>query len=109
MRRGKHWAAARVPDDKCAVIANHFTIHHVDPTDKRNFILSPGLIAHAEKQGWYDPNRDGDFDFATVYGTDGARKHRSSIRRVWRGYSALWGAGTCAAERARPRHGHGPL
>ncbi len=84
MVHGKHWAAARVPDDMCAVVANHFSIHRVDPTDSDNFILSPGLIAHAEQRGWYDAERDGEFDFATVYGKDGARKHGSNIRRAWR-------------------------
>jgi len=84
MVRGKHWAAARVPDDKVAVVANHYSIHRVDPDDKENFILSPGLIEYAVKRGWYDPDRDGAFDFATVYGGEGARKHRSNVRRAWR-------------------------
>ncbi len=83
--RGKHWAAARVPDDMCAAIANHYTIHSVDPADNKNFHLSPGLIEYATKRGWYDPARDGRFDFATVYGADGARRHGSNIRRAWRG------------------------
>lgn len=84
MAHGKHWAAARVPDDKCAVIANHFSIHRVDPDDTDNFLLSPGLIEYATKRGWYDKERDGEFDFATVYGGEGARKHRSNVRRAWR-------------------------
>jgi dipeptidase len=87
--RGKHWAAARVPDDKFAAVANHYTIHRVDPGDKKNFNLSPGLIEYAKKRGWYEPKRDGEFDFATVYGSNGARLHGSNIRRVWRGYSLL--------------------
>ena len=89
MVHGKHWAAARVPDDKCAVIANHFSIHRVDPNDKENFLLSPGLIEHAKKRGWYDAERDGAFDFATVYGGDRARKHASNIRRAWRANNLL--------------------
>ena len=84
MVRGKHWAAARVPDDRVAVVANHYSIHHVDPDDSENFLLSPGLIEYAIERGWYDPERDGAFDFATIYGGDGARKHRSNIRRAWR-------------------------
>ena len=87
--RGKHWAAARVPDDKCAVVANHYTIHQVDPADPANFNLSPGLIDHARQRGWYDPARDGEFDFATVYGSDGARQHPSNIRRAWRANDML--------------------
>ncbi len=84
MVHGKHWAAARVPDDMCAVVANHFSIHRVDPNDTDNYMLSPGLIDHAKKRGWYNAERDGEFDFATVYGKDGARKHGSNIRRAWR-------------------------
>ena len=89
MVRGKHWAAARVPDDRCAVVANHYTIHTVDPDDLDNFVLSPGLIDYAKSRGWYDPERDGDFDFATAYGTDGARQHKSNIRRAWRANNLL--------------------
>jgi len=84
MVRGKHWAAARVPDDCCAVVANHFSIHHVDPDDTENFLLSPRLIEYAIERGWYDAERDGPFDFATVYGGEGARKHPSNVRRAWR-------------------------
>ena len=84
MVHGKHWAAARVPDDKCAVVANHFSIHHVDPDDTDNFMLSPGLIEYAIERGWYDADRDGPFDFATVYGGERARKHPSNVRRAWR-------------------------
>lgn len=91
---GKNWVAARVPDDRCAVIANHYTIHHVDPEDEANFILSPGLIEYAMERGWYEPERDGRFDFATVFGRDGARKHRSNIRRAWRGNSLVSGTTT---------------
>ncbi|HEB53952.1 MAG TPA: hypothetical protein ENI87_11925 [bacterium] len=84
MVHGKHWAAARVPDDRCAVVANHYSIHHVDPNDPDNFRLSPGLIEYAIERGWYDPERDGEFDFATVYGGERARKHPSNVRRAWR-------------------------
>ncbi|MEC7583581.1 MAG: C69 family dipeptidase [Planctomycetota bacterium] len=89
MVRGKHWAAARVPDDQCAVVANHYTIHTVDPEDTDNFMLSPGLIDYAKSRGWYDPDRDGTFDFATVYGADSARQHKSNIRRAWRANNLL--------------------
>ncbi|MGK0435182.1 MAG: dipeptidase [Planctomycetota bacterium] len=89
MVHGKHWAAARVPDDMCAVIANHFSIHRIDASDTDNFMLSPGLIDYAEKRGWYDGERDGAFDFATVFGGDGARKHASNIRRAWRANNLL--------------------
>ncbi len=89
MVHGKHWAAARVPDHMCAVVANHFSIHRVDPSDTDNFLLSPGLIDYAKKRGWYDVARDGAFDFATVYGGDGARKHASNIRRAWRANNLL--------------------
>jgi dipeptidase len=83
--RGKHYAAARVPDDKCAVLANHYTIHQIEAEDQENYRTSPGLIEYAQERGWYEPERDGAFDFATVYGKDGARNHRSNIRRAWRG------------------------
>ncbi len=89
MVKGKHYAAARVPDDRLMVIANSYPIHEVDPGDRKNFRLSPGLIEYAEKRGWYDADRDGPFDFAFVYARPSTRKHVGNTRRQWGGLRLL--------------------
>lgn len=89
MVRGKHYAAARVPDDRLMVIANSYPLHEVDPGDRKNFRLSPGLIDHARERGWYDADRDGPFDFALAYARPSTRKHVENTRRQWGGLRLL--------------------
>ena len=59
--KGKHYAIQRVPDDECAVIPNHYTIHDCDHK-ARGY---NELVNYAIKRGWYDPENI--FDFAKVY------------------------------------------
>ncbi|MBN2089037.1 C69 family dipeptidase, partial [candidate division KSB1 bacterium] len=86
---GKQWVAQRVPDDMVAVIPNYYTIGRVDLADTNNFLGSPDLIDYAVKRGWYDPDRDGDFNFARVYSSPGNLKHPGNIHRIWRGVNLL--------------------
>jgi len=64
---GKHWLARRVPDGEVAMVANTFSVHEVDLSDENHFLASPDMIEYAVSRGWYDPQRDGSFDFADVY------------------------------------------
>jgi dipeptidase len=82
---GKHWAAARVPDDKVVVIPNCFTIQQVDLGDTLNFLGSADIIDYAGKRGWYDPARDGAFDFSRAYSPAGSLAHPANAGRMWRG------------------------
>ncbi len=111
---GKHWIAARVPDDRLVVIANAYPIHEVDPDDRSRFLLSDGLIEHARKNGWYDPERDGAFNFTVAYSAPKNRLDERNFRRQWRGLSLLaaerihedWRLPTFVApkEKLRPAH-----
>ena len=57
-----HWVARKIKDDEIWVVANRFTIGS-------DFDLSSkGLIDNAIKQGWYKPEKDGDFNFRLTYG-----------------------------------------
>ncbi|MGM0485062.1 MAG: dipeptidase [Candidatus Krumholzibacteriota bacterium] len=83
MVRGKQYAARRVRDDEVIPLANTYTIHEVDMNDRDNFICSPDLIRYAEKRGWYDPDTDGEFDFARAYADPGSYTDPRNTRRQW--------------------------
>jgi dipeptidase len=86
---GKHWVAQRVLDDMVAVVPNYYTIGEVDLADTGKFLGSPDLIDYAIQQRWYDPNRDGKFNFAKVYSSPGNLKSPGNIHRMWRGVNLL--------------------
>lgn len=68
--RGRHWIAQRVPDDKVMIIPNYYAITKVDLNDSENFIGSADIIEYAIKRGWYDPKRDGEFNFRVAYSSE---------------------------------------
>ena len=65
--QGKHWVASRVPDDGVVVIPNYYVTDRIDLSDTANFVGSPDIISYAEKRGWYDPAKDGEFSFRKAY------------------------------------------
>jgi len=73
--RGRHWVARRVPDDMVMVIPNHYVIDEVDLSDTLNYLGSPDIIAYAVSRGWYDPVRDGAFNFSKAYSSPGSLHH----------------------------------
>lgn len=84
---GKHWVAQRVPDDSVVVIPNYLVIREVNLSDTENFMGSKDLIEYAIKRGWYDPSRDGVFDFAKAYGTPA---NQASVGNIYRHQTALY-------------------
>ncbi len=87
--KGKHWIAQRVPDDHAFVIANYYTIGKVDLADKKNFMGSADIIGYAVKRKWYNPAKDGEFDFAKVYSNPKSWKSMANILRQWRATNLL--------------------
>ena len=92
--QGNLWAAARVPDDCFVVQANSVRIDFVsDDTDV--FRCSDNLVSFAVENGLYDPEKDGPFSPAKVYGAQtGKVRHNIPApeydrRRIWRGISLL--------------------
>jgi len=83
MVRGRQYVARRVRDDEVIPLANTYTIHQVDMDDRDNFICSPRLIEYAEKRGWYNPDTDGEFDFARAYADPDAYTDPRNTRRQW--------------------------
>lgn len=65
--KGRHWVAQRVPDDKVMTIPNYYTISRVDLSDTANFAGSADLVDYAVERGWYNPEKDGEFNFRLAY------------------------------------------
>jgi dipeptidase len=86
---GKHWIARRVPDNEVAVIANYYTISAVDLNDRNNFLGSPDIIDYAVHRGWYNPEKDGDFDFARAYSEPKNLIDMKNVLRQWQGTNLL--------------------
>jgi len=92
--QGNLWAAARVPDDSYVVQANTVRIDFIDD-DPDKFRCSANLVDFAVEHGLYDPEKDGVFNPAQVYGAQtGKTRHRIPApeydrRRLWRGISKL--------------------
>ncbi|MDD2323243.1 MAG: C69 family dipeptidase [Bacteroidales bacterium] len=88
---GKHYAAARVPDDKVAVIPNYYTLTSINTADTLNYIISPDLISYAQQRGWYNPETGAEFNFRESYGSPESLIHPVNTGRMWRGVSVLSG------------------
>jgi len=82
---GKHWLAQRVPDDHVAMVANTYSVREVSLDDANNVLACEDIVAYAQSRGWYDPDRDGVFDFAAAYASPQAASHPSNIGRQWSG------------------------
>ncbi|MGM0411119.1 MAG: C69 family dipeptidase [Bacillota bacterium] len=93
---GHHWVAVRIPDDKYFVGANAMRIGKVD-LDSQNYMGSEDLIDFAVENDLYNPDADGEFDFAKAYGT--AKDYEDyNYRRVWGGYDFFTPSGDFDAE-----------
>ncbi len=84
---GKHWLAKRVPDKQVAMIANTFTVHQVDLSDRANFLASKDIVKYAVSRDWYKPEEGVPFDFARVYANPKSASSLSNFGRQWSGLS----------------------
>jgi dipeptidase len=84
---GKHWLAKRVPDNQVAMIANTYTIHKVDLSDKDIFLASKDIVKYAVSRGWYKPEEGVPFDFARAYANPWSVIRMSNFGRQWSGLS----------------------
>jgi dipeptidase len=89
--RGKQWVAQRVPDDQVAFIPNYYTIKEINLNDSENFLASKDLINYAVRRGWYDQQKDGNFNFTKVYSSERNLSSMANIGRMWIGVSMLSG------------------
>ncbi|MBQ8061193.1 MAG: C69 family dipeptidase [Bacteroidales bacterium] len=65
--KGRIWVAQRVPDDEIMVISGRFNIQETNLKDTANFMGSKRLVRKAMRKRWYNPQRDGAFNFAKAY------------------------------------------
>jgi len=87
--RGRRWAAARVPDDEVMILPNYYPIAVMDMQDTLNYLGSEDLISYAQQKGWYNPDKDGKFNFRKAYAAKGALSNRDNTGRAWSAYSTL--------------------
>lgn len=78
---GKHWLAQRVDDNEVAMVANTYTIRRVDLSNRDKLLASDDIIEYAELRSWYNPEKDGPFDFAAVYANPQSASHPSNLGR----------------------------
>lgn len=87
--KGRHWIAQRVPDDAVAIIPNYYTIGTVDLNDTNNFLGSKDIITYAIKRGWYDPEREKQFNFRQAYSAPIALIADWNVPRHWGGVNLI--------------------
>lgn len=83
--QGKRWLAQRVADAEVAMVANTYTIRRVDLSDEDNVLASADIVTYAIERGWYEPAKDGPFDFAAVYANPASASHPDNAGRQWSG------------------------
>lgn len=86
---GKHWMAQRVNDNEIAMVANTYTIRRINLSDEDNFLASKDIIKYSVSRGWYNPKKDGPFDFAAVYSNPNAASNFSNFGRQWSGFKYI--------------------
>jgi dipeptidase len=86
---GKHWLARRVPDDEVAMVANTYTVHRVSLGDKTYVLASANIIDYARSRGWYNPLREGPFNFAKAYANPKAATSPNNTGRQWSGLTCI--------------------
>ena len=101
LTRGKRLVAKRVPDDEVYFMPNHYTIHALEPSDKKNFYYTPDIVEFAMENGWYKPAKKGDFsdfDFAAAYQELDRPYNMARARNGWEilGFEKEWAE--CAKE-----------
>ena len=79
---GRHWVAARVPDNAVLAHPNMLVVRQIDLNDPDDFRGSADLVAFAQSIGRYSP-ADGPFDVAWAYGDRTALQSSYNTNRQW--------------------------
>ncbi len=65
--KGAVWVAMLIPDGYVSAHANQARIRKFPLNDPKICLYSKDVISFAEKNGLYNPKKDGDFSFADIY------------------------------------------
>ena len=65
--KGAVWVAMRIPDGYVAAHANQARIRKFPLNDPENCLYAKDIITFAQKYGYYDPKKNGDFSFVDAY------------------------------------------
>ena len=79
---GHQWMAHRTPKDTYFASGNQGRLQQYD-AKSADFMASKTLVSWAEKNGFYDPKKDGEFNFSKAYCRDDARDRVYNDPRVW--------------------------
>lgn len=82
-KKGSIWVAQRVPDDHVSVCANSSRIRKIDLTNSDYFMASKNIFKVAQDNGWWNPDKDGEFEFCYAYAPE-SRLSLAGRRREWR-------------------------
>ena len=85
MLREDDFTADDIAGYRMLVVPDCFTIRRIDLNDKANFLGSKRLTRHAIRMGWYDPQKDGEFDFQRAYSDPASLSDPSNLERNYRG------------------------
>jgi len=80
---GRHWVAARVPDNAILAHPNMLVVRQVNLSDTNNFRGSADLVSFAQSIGRYNPATDGAFDVAWAYGDRTELQSYYNTNRMW--------------------------
>ena len=79
---GHQWLAQKTPKDKYFASGNQGRLQKYDPKSP-DFLASKTLVEWAAKHGFYDPKKDGEFNFSKAYTRDDYRDRDYNDPRVW--------------------------
>ena len=79
---GHQWLAQRTPKDTYFASGNQGRLQAYDPKSP-DFLASKNLVQWATENGFYDPKKDGEFNFSKAYTRDDERDRDYNDPRVW--------------------------
>ena len=79
---GHQWIAQRTPLDQYMATGNQGRLRSYNP-DNEDQLSSPTVIDWARENGFYNPETDGEFDFARAYTRNDERDRVYNDPRVW--------------------------
>lgn len=81
---GHQWMAIKLNNQDYFVSANQGRLNKYNPNDPEHYLANKNLISFAEQHGFYNPKKDGVFDFHKVYSKDDKTDIRYNYPRVIR-------------------------